>query len=115
MRLPGSTTLRSRAGMTIGPPVSLMSRHWLPIGDDAGRDAEVDVAASASESPNASVPLEIEALVYELLDAHADTADLAAELDRNGDQRWPMHIDYLRALQRTGRQALARSGMESVA
>ena len=110
-----SITLRHVAATTIGPAVSFMSRHWLPIGDDADRRAEVGVAGGASESSSAAVPLEIEALVYELLDAHADTADLAAELGWNGDQRWSLHIDYLRALQRTGRQALAHLGMEHVA
>jgi hypothetical protein len=98
----------------IGPALSL-SRRWLPIADGPGRRAEVDAAASACEPPSAVVSSEIEALVYELLDAHADTADLAAELDWKGDQRWSMHIDYLRALQRTGRQALANFGMEHVA
>ena len=47
-----------------------------------------------------------EALVYELLDAHADTAELAAEL--RGEPRWAAHLDYLRALQRTGRETLAQ-------
>jgi hypothetical protein len=64
----------------------------------------------------ASVPVKADALdggvvvalVYELLDAHADTAHLAAELTR--DPRWGAHLDYLCALQRTGREALARIG-----
>jgi hypothetical protein len=47
----------------------------------------------------------VSALVYELLDAQADTADLAAEL--RYDPRWAAHLDYLRALQRLGREALA--------
>ena len=45
------------------------------------------------------------ALVYELLDAHHDTVDLARQL---GDERWRAHRDYLRALQRTGRELLAQ-------
>lgn len=44
-------------------------------------------------------------LVYELLDAHEDTAELAGELA--GDPRWAAHLDYLRDLQRVGREALA--------
>jgi hypothetical protein len=44
-------------------------------------------------------------LVYELLDAHEDTARLATELA--GDPRWAAHTDYLRCLQRIGREALA--------
>ena len=46
------------------------------------------------------------ALVYELLDAHADTARLAAEFE--SEPAWRAHVDYLRALQRRGREVLAR-------
>ncbi len=46
------------------------------------------------------------ALVYELLDAHADTARLADDL--TADRQWEAHLDYLRNLQRVGREALAR-------
>jgi hypothetical protein len=49
---------------------------------------------------------EVVSLVYELLDAHADTVALAdAPFE---DQRWAAHVDYLRALQRAGRELLAR-------
>ena len=51
-------------------------------------------------------------LVYELLDAHDDTARLAAGL---GDIAWEIHLDYLRALQRKGREMLARVGLEEAA
>jgi hypothetical protein len=46
-------------------------------------------------------------LVYELLDAHADTMRLARELD--SDPAWAAHLDYLRDLQRVGRESLARA------
>jgi len=46
------------------------------------------------------------ALVYELLDAHFDTVELAKQLE--SDQEWAVHLDYLRGLQRAGREALAR-------
>ncbi len=45
-------------------------------------------------------------LVYELLDAHVDTIRMAHELD--GDPAWAAHLDYLRDLQRVGREALAQ-------
>jgi hypothetical protein len=45
-------------------------------------------------------------LVYELLDAHGDTARLAGEL--TGDPAWAAHLEYLRNLQRLGRETLAR-------
>src|SRR3954466_10317710 len=45
-------------------------------------------------------------LVYELLDAHDDTARLAVGWPL--DERWAAHLDYLRDLQRLGRETLAR-------
>jgi hypothetical protein len=45
-------------------------------------------------------------VVYELLDAHDDTVRLGEGLE--GDLRWRAHVDYLRGLQRVGREALAR-------
>lgn len=54
-------------------------------------------------------------LVYELLDAHGDTMHLARELEESPPGaghldylRWGAHLDYLRDLQRVGREALAR-------
>ena len=44
-------------------------------------------------------------LVYELLDAHDDTARLAAGLE--DDPTWVEHLDYLRRLQRVAREMLA--------
>lgn len=44
-------------------------------------------------------------LVYELLDAHGDTIELAGV---PVDSVWEAHVDYLRGLQRVGREALAR-------
>jgi hypothetical protein len=44
-------------------------------------------------------------LVYELLDAHVDTMRLARGLE--ADPAWAAHLDYLRDLQRVGREALA--------
>jgi hypothetical protein len=51
------------------------------------------------------------ALVYELLDAHDDTARLTADrplADTSHDIRWQAHLAYLRDLQRIGRGMLAR-------
>jgi hypothetical protein len=45
-------------------------------------------------------------LVYELLDAHADTIRLTGESPL--ETEWAAHVDYLRGLQRVGREALAR-------
>lgn len=46
-------------------------------------------------------------LVYELLDAHEDTMRLAEALA--ADEDWAAHLDYLRDLQRVGRERLARA------
>ncbi len=63
----------------------------------AGGDHQPDEEATAS----------LAALAYELLDAHADTAQLADGLAN--DPVWAAHLDYLRALQRTSREMLART------
>lgn len=58
-----------------------------------------------SQSTGASAVDFLSALVYELLDAHEDTARLAsAPSDRIA---WDAHLLYLRDLQRVGREALA--------
>ena len=49
---------------------------------------------------------ELLSLVYELLDAHADTVEIGADLSH--ELRWQAHLEYLRALQRNGREILAR-------
>jgi hypothetical protein len=50
-------------------------------------------------------------LIYELLDAHDDTAHMAAEL--TCDPVWQAHVEYLRALQRKGREVLAQMAVEA--
>ena len=77
----------------------------------AGRRATTTPEPAAAKEPGSGrVTGEVTALVYELLDAHADTADLAAELV--DDPRWADHLNYLRALQRAGREALVRSSAQ---
>ena len=51
-------------------------------------------------------------LAYELLDAHTDTAQLVDGLPY--DPSWAAHLDYLRALQRKGREMLARTAPEEL-
>jgi hypothetical protein len=53
-----------------------------------------------------SAPRELLVLIYELLDAHADTIELGTE--RCDELAWAAHLDYLRALQRKSRELLAR-------
>jgi hypothetical protein len=49
------------------------------------------------------------ALTYELLDAHVDTARLAA--DGASGAEWDNHLAYLRDLQRVGRETVARAAL----
>lgn len=58
-----------------------------------------------------SAPAPAIVLIYELLDAHDDTARLVAEQARDPD--WKAHLDYLRTLQRKGREALAQITLEA--
>jgi hypothetical protein len=49
-------------------------------------------------------------LVYELLDAHYDTARLAEDVAE--DEGWHTHLAYLRDLQRIAREVLATASAE---
>ena len=61
---------------------------------------QIPVSSSAAERAE-----QLARLVYELLDAHADTEQLV----RGPSTRlvWQAHLHYLRDLQRTGREILA--------
>jgi hypothetical protein len=69
------------------------------------RTAERLHVAEPAVSPDAEAAAGLALLAYELLDAHADTAQLADGLA--DDCSWAAHLDYLRALQRKGRETLA--------
>jgi hypothetical protein len=56
-------------------------------------------------SPAAERAEQLARLVYELLDAHADTDRLVR--GSSTDILWRAHLHYLRDLQRTGREILA--------
>ena len=60
-----------------------------------------------ADSSGTSTSDYISGLLYELLDAHVDTIRMAHELD--DDPAWAAHLDYLRDLQRVGREALAQT------
>jgi hypothetical protein len=67
-----------------------------------GKDDPAVIDADAS----GTMTEHLNRLLYELLDAHLDTMTLADDLAEN--QRWAAHLDYLRDLQRVGRETLAR-------
>ena len=74
----------------------------------AGRRA----SATGDQQSAAKAAGDLAAITYELLDAHADTAQLADGLPC--DPSWAAHLDYLRALQRKGRETLARATAEKL-
>ena len=61
-----------------------------------------------ADAPTTTDAGHLQALVYELLDAHVDTMMLAG--DASHGHRWAAHLDYLRDLQRVARETLARLG-----
>jgi hypothetical protein len=70
-----------------------------------------DTSAAGDRQPEAETGAGLAALAYELLDAHADTAELADGLQC--DWCWAAHLEYLRALQRKGREMLAASAPQA--
>jgi hypothetical protein len=68
------------------------------------------VLASTATTVQAAACAGLAELAYELLDAHTDTAQLVDGLPY--DPSWAAHLDYLRALQRKGRELLARTAAE---
>jgi hypothetical protein len=66
-----------------------------------------------SEPPREPGPDAVASLLYELLDAHDDTAQIASALE--SDWQWRAHLAYLRALQRKGREALAHMNLNQAA
>jgi hypothetical protein len=72
----------------------------------------LDTTAGGNRQPDSAAAASLAALAYELLDAHADTAQLADGLPYH--RSWAAHLDYLRALQRKGRETLARSAPDGL-
>ena len=76
--------------------------HSGAAGTSGGRDHRPDAEAGGG----------LAELAYELLDAHIDTAQLLDGLPY--DPSRAAHLDYLRALQRKGRELLARTAPEEL-
>jgi hypothetical protein len=60
--------------------------------------------------PDAGLAERLIGLIYELLDAHDDTARIAAGVARG--PIWEPHLIYLRDLQRLGREVIAAVAVE---
>lgn len=91
--------IRAAADTLVSVPqnVSPSDRPWTPYPAPSRNASEARASLVAS-------------LVYELLDAHDDTARMAAELEP--DPLWRAHLEYLRALQRKGRETLAHLALD---
>jgi hypothetical protein len=105
MRAPASTAIKLQAAACAGGALLCLRlgaaghrAHSLP---PAIRPVATDTSADANAERD------LAGLGYELLDAHADTAQLTDGLIY--DPSWEAHLDYLRALQRQGREMLART------
>jgi hypothetical protein len=110
MRLPAATALKIPAAVWAGEALirlrlgaAALRAHSVP---QAVHRAP-ETTAGGDHVPDAEAAVDLAALAYELLDAHADTARLADGLPY--DRSWAAHLDYLRALQRKGRETLART------
>ena len=116
MRLPASTAIKLQAAVCAGGALiclrlgaagrrahaAAQAVHPGATGTSGGGDHRTDENAGA----------DLAELAYELLDAHADTAQLADGL--TSDRSWAAHLDYLRALQRKGREMLARTAPDEL-
>jgi hypothetical protein len=87
----------------LGLGAAVLRAHSGPQAVHAARET----TASGEHRPDAETAADLTSLAYELLDAHADTGQLADGLADDGS--WAAHLDYLRALQRKGRETLART------
>jgi hypothetical protein len=115
MRLAASTAVGSQAAVCAGGALlclrlgaAALRAHSVPHARHRGPDT----TAGGSRQTDSAAAASLAALAYELLDAHVDTAQLAGGLSH--DRTWAAHLDYLRALQRKGRETLARTAPDEL-
>ena len=116
MRLPASTVITVQAAVCAGGALVCVrlgaaGRRAHSVTQTAHAGA-TDTSAGGDRQPDAETGAGLAALAYELLDAHADTAELADGLQC--DWSWAAHLDYLRALQRKGREMLAATAPQEL-
>jgi hypothetical protein len=116
MRLLASTVITVQAAVCAGGALACVrlgaaGRRAQPVPQTPHASA-TNTSAGGDRQPDAEAGAGLAALAYELLDAHADTAELADGLQ--GDWSWAAHLDYLRALQRKGREMLAATAPQEL-
>ena len=92
-------------------PVWFGSRLFLPVSARFGHDRQLLETTGSVTALGLSEQLT--RLVYELLDAHDDTSRIATEPAR--ELAWAAHLEYLRALQRKGREIVAHTRVPAAA
>ena len=116
MRAPASTAIKLQAAVCAGGAVICLrlgaaGRRAHAAAQPANPGA-TETSGAGDHQPDAEAAAGLAELAYELLDAHADTAQLADGLPY--DRSWAAHLDYLRALQRKGREMLARTAPDEL-
>ena len=116
MRVPASPAIKLRAAACAGGAVVCLQlgavgrrAHAAP---QAVHPGVTGTSGGDDHRPDAEAGARLAELAYELLDAHTDTARLIDGLPY--DPSWAAHLDYLRALQRKGREMLARTAPEEL-
>jgi hypothetical protein len=92
---------------------ALIRRVAVALFDGVSKTSLDEPPARAAPVSESHCPALVVAFVYELLDAHADTARIAT--DTGSDPSWAAHLAYLRALQRIGHELLARLPVDEYA
>jgi hypothetical protein len=115
MRVPASTAIKLQAAACAGAAAVCLlgaaGRRAHAVAQ-AVHPGATGTSGCGDHRPDADAGAGLAELAYELLDAHTDTAQLVDGLPH--DPSWAAHLDYLRALQRKGREMLARSALEEL-
>jgi hypothetical protein len=116
MRVLASTAIKLQAAACAGGAVVCLRvgaagrrAHAVTLAVHRGATA---TSGAGDHRPDAATGAGLAELAYELLDAHTDTAELVDGLPY--DPSWAAHLDYLHALQRKGREILARTAPEQL-
>jgi hypothetical protein len=116
MRVPASTAIKLQAAARASGAVVCLrlgaAGRRPGAAAQAVRPGATGTSGGGDHRPDAEAGAGLAELAYELLDAHTDTAQLIDGLQY--DPSWAAHLDYLRALQRKGREVLARTAPEEL-
>src|SRR4051812_22336940 len=116
MRVPASTAITLQAAACAGGAVVCLrlgaAGRRAPAPAQAVHAGAPRPSGGGGHRPGAGAGAGPDVLAYQLLDGHTHTAQLVDGLPY--DPAWAAHLDYLRALQRKGREMLARTAYEEL-